>query len=70
MTTPIQTYAQNKKLSVSEENAIKLGFEALIGKSVTVQLMLGEDISGTVEEVGPSVVCVAQLSGKEFYSLW
>jgi hypothetical protein len=68
MTMPSKTFAEDKKLSVSEEEAIKDGLKALTGKAVTLQLSSGQDVSGTIEEVGPEVVRIGQLSGKEFYS--
>lgn len=62
------SFGDETKVEVTDADAIKLGLEKLSGKSVTLRLSGGEDVSGVVEAVGPSAVRIGQLTGKEFYS--
>ena len=60
--------AEETKIEVSDPNAITSGLQKLVGKTVTLRLRSGEDLSGIVEAVGPNAVRLGQLTGKEFYS--
>ena len=60
--------AEDLKLEVTEDNALKAALEKVVGKTVTLKLINGEDISGVVEAVGPTAVRIGQLTGKEYYS--
>ena len=60
--------AEELKLEVTEDNALKAALEKVVGKTVTLKLINGEDISGVVEAVGPTAVRIGQLTGKEYYS--
>ena len=68
LTTPSLVRADEIKLEVSDPNAMKTNLNNFIGKSITLRLRSGEDISGVVEAVGPTVLKLGQLTGKEFYS--
>lgn len=65
---PFSASAEETKIEVTDPNVVKAGLEHLVGKSVTIRLSGGEDVSGVVEAVGPAAVRVGQLTGKEFYS--
>lgn len=56
------------ELSVSDQNAMKLSLEHFVGKVISLRMTNGEDISGTVEAVGPTNIRVGKLTGREFYS--
>lgn len=60
--------AEELKLEVTEDSALKTALEKVVGKTVTLRLISGEDVSGVVEAVGPTVVRVGQLTGKEYYA--
>lgn len=64
---PMATAAEDIKLSSQGPGAIKLNLEKLVGKKVTLRIIAGEDISGTVESVGVDAVVITQLTGKEFF---
>lgn len=61
-------YAEETKMEVSDPNAMTSSLQKLVGKSVTLRLHSGEDISGIVEAVGPNALRLGQLTGKEYYS--
>jgi len=61
-------YADEGKIEVTDANALKAALEKLAGKSVTLKLGSGEELSGVLEAVGPSALKLGQLTGKEFYS--
>ena len=66
--SPAVLSAEETKIEVANPNAITSGLEKLVGKSVTLRLRSGEDLSGIVEAVGPNAMRLGQLTGKEFYS--
>lgn len=68
LAAPTTDSEQVKALEVTASDAIPAGLEKLSGKSVTLKLASGEEVSGVVEEVGPSTLRLGQLTGKEFYS--
>lgn len=59
--------ADEQRLLVAEQNPIQKSLEAAVGKSVTLKLGAGEEISGIVAKVGPEAVQLTQLQGKEFF---
>ena len=70
--TPIfsstNAFADPMTLEVTDSQALELGLKAMVGKTVTLQLTSGSELSGVLEAVGPSTVRIGQLTGKEFYS--
>ena len=64
---PLNLLAEESPLSAQSDNAIKSSLEHLVGKKVTLRVSNGEELSGTVKEVGKESVVISQLSGKEFY---
>ena len=65
---PSSAYAEEVKLEVDQANAMQRGLNLLIGKSVTLRLNSGGEMSGVVEAVGPTAIRLGALVGKEFYS--
>ncbi len=65
---PVVANSEEPKIEVTSTEAPKEALEQLKGKTVTLRLTAGEDVSGTVESVGPTAVKIGQLTGKEFYS--
>ncbi len=45
----------------------KIMLDASIGRVVTLQLISGQEISGTVTRVGDHVVQLSRVSGRDFY---
>lgn len=60
--------ADELKIDVAQEGAVKQALQALIGKTATLNTDGGEPVTGTVDSVGTDAVKITQLSGKEFYS--
>lgn len=54
-------------LSISGDDSIQSVLSAQKDKRVTLRLMSGNELSGTVGEVNDNIVHLKQLSGKEFY---
>lgn len=65
---PAVSLAEEVKIEVSSEHAQKEALDQLKGKSVTLRLRAGDDLTGVVEATGPTTVKIAQLAGKEFFS--
>ena len=59
--------AEETKWELNAADAIKSNLENYKGKAVTLRLSSGEEISGTVAEVGTTAVHLSALTGKEFY---
>jgi len=59
--------ADDVKLDVSGANAIHSTLQATAGKSVTLKLNSGQEISGKVAEVGPNAVHISEIKGQEFF---
>lgn len=60
--------AADTTVQVTEEDSVKASLNALTGKTVSLRLQNGDDITGVVEAIGPTAVRIGKLSGKEFYS--
>ncbi|MCO6432548.1 MAG: hypothetical protein J5J00_16970 [Deltaproteobacteria bacterium] len=61
------TYAENVPFTAAGDNAVKSNLEKLVGKKVILKVANGDELSGTVKEVGTESVVISQLTGKEFY---
>jgi ABC-type uncharacterized transport system ATPase subunit len=59
--------AQNAGFTVAANDSIGAVLTKQTGKSVTLKLASGEELSGTVRVAGSNVVHLEKLSGKEFY---
>ena len=68
LAVPATLRADEIKLEVNDPNAMKANLDHFVGKTITLRLHSGEDLSGVVEAVGPTVLRLGQLTGKEFYS--
>ncbi len=55
------------KLGASGDEPVRSTLEALKKKPVTLRLGTGEEITGTVAEIGDNAVLISGLSGKDFY---
>ena len=60
--------AEELTIDVTAEAAVQEALRKLTGKSVTLRLDGGAELSGLVEAVGETAVRIGQLTGKEFYS--
>jgi hypothetical protein len=60
------THAE-EALSVARGDGVRDVLTRQIGKSVTVRLRAGDEISGKAQIVGEHVVHLAQLAGRDFY---
>lgn len=54
-------------LSISEKDDIESVLKAHNGKRVTVKLVSGDELTGTIGAVNDNVVYLRELSGKEFF---
>ena len=63
---PAPTTAQDVSLQVNAD-AIKLNLENLSGKRVRLRLVSGQDLDGTVKNVGAAAVHLERLTGQEFF---
>lgn len=59
--------AEERMWELNAADAIKSNLESYKGKAVTLRLSSGEEIGGTVAEVGTTAVHLSALTGKEFY---
>jgi len=64
---PMSVYADDFKPNVKSPNVLQETLEALAGKSVSLKLKSGEEVSGKLAEVGPAAVHVSELKGMEFF---
>lgn len=55
------------KLDASASGAVKSNLEKLTGKKVAIRVTSGDEIGGTVQNVGPEGVVITQLTGREFF---
>lgn len=60
-------FAEDAKLSAKGEDTIKENLTRYQGKMVTLQLDSGNEISGSVVEVGDEAVHLKELVGKEYF---
>jgi hypothetical protein len=65
--TASTSFAAELRFQVRNSDTIKSILESELGKEVKVKLTCGEEMSGTIVEVGEWVVHLASLSGREFY---
>ncbi len=65
---PCDALAEEARLDAQGPTPIKTVLEKLVGKKVTLRVSAGDEISGTVGDVGPSGVVIQELSGREFFS--
>jgi hypothetical protein len=54
-------------LSISQGDTLQKQIEAQKGKRITVRLMSGEELTGTVRAATKELVHLGELSGKEFF---
>ncbi len=59
--------ADEIKWELNGADAIKTNLESYKGKAVTLRLSSGEEIGGTVADVGTNAVHLTALTGKEFF---
>jgi ferredoxin-fold anticodon binding domain-containing protein len=52
---------------VAKPEAIRITLEQQVGKRVALKLVGGGEVEGMAKKVGPDVVHLAELSGKEFF---
>jgi len=58
---------QEKRIAFHSADTPQVFLERQMGKSVTLKLDSGQELSGIVKEVGNNMVYLAKLRGKEFY---
>lgn len=63
----LSSLAISAPLSVSAEDDIQTVLSAQKGNRVTVKLISGDEITGTVGVVNRSIVHLGEMAGKEFY---
>ncbi|MBI4006306.1 MAG: hypothetical protein HY356_06520 [Gammaproteobacteria bacterium] len=66
LTTMTQTVSA-EQLAINKDDTIVNVLEGQKGKKVTVKLVSGEELSGTVTNVTDKLLHLGQLTGKEFY---
>jgi hypothetical protein len=59
--------AQEVKLSVEGNAPVRDTLKSRVGAKVVLRLVSGEEIGGTVRQVGDAAVQLSELSGREFY---
>jgi hypothetical protein len=59
--------AQDAKLSVEGSAPVRDTLKSRVGAKVVLRLVSGEEIGGTLRQVGDSAVQLSELSGREFY---
>ena len=57
---------ESRSLPPFGEN-LKVMLDASVGRTVTLQLASGQEISGTVTRVGDHVVHLSRVAGRDFY---
>ena len=67
LSTPYHVNAEELKLDVQTTNATKATLEKLIGKKAAIRIAESEELSGTVQSVGPDALVLSQLTGKEYF---
>lgn len=64
---PIAVAAGEGAFAVGKSDTVKSLLEAQAGKTVTVRLLGGEDLTGKVVSVGEELVHLKELAGKDFF---
>lgn len=61
--------SEDKKptIELNAPDSIRMTLEQYVGSGVTLKLLAGEELSGTVKTVGKNAVQLSQLTGKEFF---
>lgn len=59
--------AEDAKLTVEGSAPIRETLKGRVGGKVLLRLVSGEEIGGTVRQVGDAAVQLSELSGREFY---
>ena len=59
--------AEEPKTPAPFGESVKVMLDASVGRSVTLQLSSGQEISGTVTKVGDHVVQLSRVAGRDFY---
>ena len=59
--------AHAQEVSVSASDSVQTVLAARKGKSVTVRLMGGQELTGVVREATGKLVVIGSLSGREFF---
>jgi len=62
-----ELFAAEIKFQIGPADTVKSILEKNVGKRVLLKLQSGQELSGTVTQVGEQVVQLSELSGMEFY---
>lgn len=62
-----QQKPEEKRIAFHPADTLQVILERHTGKSVTLKLDSGHELSGIVKEVGNHMLYLSQLAGKEFY---
>jgi hypothetical protein len=65
--TPIAVSAQETKLGVAGAQPLRDALKGLVGSKVSLRLTAGEEIGGTVAEVGENAVRLTEITGRELF---
>ena len=60
-------HAQEAKLTVEGSAPLRDTLKSRIGTKVLLRLVAGEEIGGTVRQVGDTAVQLSEVTGREFY---
>src|SRR5436190_22745128 len=60
-------WSQETKLGVTGAQPIRDALKGLVGTKVTLRLTAGEEIGGTVAEVGENAVRLGEITGRELF---
>jgi hypothetical protein len=63
----LSTAAEEQKFEIRSEESVKTVLDEAIGKPVTLLMISGQEVTGTVAKVGDHVVQLTKLSGRDFY---
>lgn len=63
----IPVVVAESKLEVQAADTVKSVLERQAGKTVTLRLAAGEEITGKVTKVGDRIVHLSELAGKEYF---
>jgi hypothetical protein len=63
------SFAAETKFQIQTPDTIQNILDREVGQRVTLKLLCGEEMSGTVNKVGEWVVHLSELSGREFYDV-
>ena len=65
--TPMPAWSQDAKLTVAGTQPIRDSLKSASGKKVSLRLTAGEELGGTVADVGDNAVRLTDLSGRELF---